>query len=1058
MTAVMDADAVLSWRRKVWRLTGTTISAFLCFTFVVIRPWGSLGGQYSYLTFTALNLFFFPLGGIIYQVELTILGLLGCLFGLGISCATLAVSAWCGTHYGPDSNQSRAVIGTGLALLSLICGFLRSYSPRLTLASRISLFFPIFVLTGNTDITMMHSSYFTEVFFVPLFAAIFALIPTFLFAFRPSSPRVGTLLIDSLDTIGQLLPLTISLVVHLDNANGEIQDHFTDSNNDAEAEKQSPEPNSNRLKQDFLVRRLRHDMERLSPVYTSLTHEITRSRSSPLALRPLISSLKRMTRNPLLGPGSHVPGERIQSAIDKAYASVSVPPSVPQTPRQSHFSIHPSDSMPILERGNAGTFSPVDLARGMQASLSLPRHMRFDLYPVRDRTSIRPVNTHSRLMEAAKHLVETITKSLRRASEEVSGVYGWKHDKGDGDQASLQEIKSDLEFALAALQVTLAGLLDGSEGLPLQGHEQSASTSGSPSRTLSFADLQQAHHHKLHGLPVPDRELFHTAFYMTALLDCANDVIGFLSVAIEICSHAEARMIWHFPRFNLGWLPQTAADTSNRMADQSINTSGDSNDKSIDATHEPACLDGMDFVTSVLRGEKRIRKQDQSFKTRITRAWRRIWDHPQVLKGRVRASRFLHSIRHSRHILFSVKMALGVSLISLAGFLPPSTPGRQWFDTYRGAWAVISYTYVLETHTGATLRVGLLRLLGTFIGAVTAFILDLICRDRPWPMVVLLTACSVPLSYGILFSSIPQLPTVTAITLPPLVFIHFLGLDRDQSSFELAYTRFIDITIGIIAAILIGSLIWPNHARVRYFSDVSLTLDRITEYYLCMSRDNLRSSLVYHGDAKRYDRLEAEVRKHILRSRSLVNIQRNEVSLLPRPIKLYSEILDCSERLIDTLVEVRVLRFSVPRKETVLDVLPLRRELVSAILINLWALGQSFRSRSPLPQFLPSPHVPLKGIMEAVDEHAKTFKRYKTEGDQEGESHCASPGGHREELAILYGMAENDALVELCNLLDELIAAAHALFGTRTFLDIAQDSWQPRNHRESAGSTVHAQD
>jgi hypothetical protein len=60
-----------------------------------------------------------------------------------------------------------------------------------------------------------------------------------------------------------------------------------------------------------------------------------------------------------------------------------------------------------------------------------------------------------------------------------------------------------------------------------------------------------------------------------------------------------------------------------------------------------------------------------------------------------------------------------------------------------------------------------------------------------------------------------------------------------------------------------------------------------------------------------------------------VDIQRREVSLLPRPTKLYSEVVDASERLIASLVEIRILRFSVPRKATVLDVLPLRRELVS---------------------------------------------------------------------------------------------------------------------------------
>lgn len=63
--------------------------------------------------------------------------------------------------------------------------------------------------------------------------------------------------------------------------------------------------------------------------------------------------------------------------------------------------------------------------------------------------------------------------------------------------------------------------------------------------------------------------------------------------------------------------------------------------------------------------------------------------------------------------------------------------------------------------------------------------------------------------------------------------------------------------------------------------------------------------------------------------RTLVDIQVNELSLLPRPIKMYIEVVDVMDRLVIAFSEVRTLRFSVPRQATVLDVLPIRRELVS---------------------------------------------------------------------------------------------------------------------------------
>lgn len=120
--------------------------------------------------------------------------------------------------------------------------------------------------------------------------------------------------------------------------------------------------------------------------------------------------------------------------------------------------------------------------------------------------------------------------------------------------------------------------------------------------------------------------------------------------------------------------------------------------------------------------------------------------------ARIKASRGIHHLRHSRHVLFALKFGGGISLLSLPAFLPPGSAGRQWYDSTRGAWTVISYMYVLEVTTGATFRVGVFRTIGTFVGALAAFICALIAKKNPYGLVVLATTCSVPIHYGMLFS------------------------------------------------------------------------------------------------------------------------------------------------------------------------------------------------------------------------------------------------------------------------------------------------------------------
>lgn len=182
----------------------------------------------------------------------------------------------------------------------------------------------------------------------------------------------------------------------------------------------------------------------------------------------------------------------------------------------------------------------------------------------------------------------------------------------------------------------------------------------------------------------------------------------------------------------------------------------------------------------------------------------------------------------------------------------------------------------------------------------------------------------------------------------------------------------------------------------------------------------------------------------------------------------------------------------MPRKATVLDMLPIRRELVSAVLINLWAVAQAFRSRAPLPQFLPEARVPLEEIMEAIDEQALRMRRERKDKDRDrgrkaGRDEVPTPAptgimleneSGRDELAILYAMAENEALGEVCNNLDEvsgpatslhrarttrtrvqatdrlarlqLVAAARTLFGTQSFLDARESRVYPSSATEPA--------
>ncbi|KAJ9122833.1 hypothetical protein QFC24_003869 [Naganishia onofrii] len=409
--------------------------------------------------------------------------------------------------------------------------------------------------------------------------------------------------------------------------------------------------------------------------------------------------------------------------------------------------------------------------------------------------------------------------------------------------------------------------------------------------------------------------------------------------------------------------------------------------------------------------------------------------------GRIRLSKWLSSAKHSKHIHYAFKMALGGMLLALPAFLPLGSKGRNWFTQSKGQWSLISYLYVLDITTGATFRVGIWRLIGTISGAIVGYVGYIIARGTSYGLVAVATVASLPIAWIMLYSTYPGIGIVAGITLPPILFIPYLSHLPYSQVILIALWRAEQVALGIVAAFLINSFIFPYHARVRYFYVLATTLDRLAELYLTMSRDNLRPSLVYTANMEQYTMLEQSIESGISQCQSLAQIQHLEVSLLPKPYKLHLRLNQSLSRILELLVEIRMLRLSIPRRETVLDVLPLRQDLVSSVYMTLFAIGHASRSRSPLPQFLPSPR-------DALNKWGKAVERLL--GESRPPSGTQSPvpsesGGHAYprglktsnamDLAALYAFAEREALSRLCDVLDETVEIARGLFGIQAFLE-----------------------
>jgi hypothetical protein len=324
------------------------------------------------------------------------------------------------------------------------------------------------------------------------------LVPTLVFSHHSSQAQFGSLVLGSLQTTSELLPISLSTVLDVD---------LADKLASVEASRIGT--------QGRLAKSLKTSIHQLRPVLNNHRLEFRRSRVASSSFEVLVSKLRQLNRNPLLGPTSHVPGERIQTALQRTYENF----SGSATPRTSRDSIagrgrsrKPSENFE-MQCHNTPASSPIQARHG-HSFMHDPNHHR-------SRSTITvPTGRHA-ITTASRTLVKSIQQALHSCSTELADVCEWStSSRGVEKPIGALQAKDELESALADLQLNLAILLN---DLGSESHRNSYSSDSA--RTLYLGETAERDHFRL-------------AFYMTALLDLAKDILELLNVVITISRQA----------------------------------------------------------------------------------------------------------------------------------------------------------------------------------------------------------------------------------------------------------------------------------------------------------------------------------------------------------------------------------------------------------------------------------------------------------------------------------------------------------------------------------------
>ena len=241
------------------------------------------------------------------------------------------------------------------------------------------------------------------------------------------------------------------------------------------------------------------------------------------------------------------------------------------------------------------------------------------------------------------------------------------------------------------------------------------------------------------------------------------------------------------------------------------------------------------------------------------------------------------SWEHQRLLIHSAKTALAAALCWWLALR---------FGLHDGYWGSISAIIVLQSNVGSTVNASRDRLLGTVIGAALGFSFSLF-GTQPWNYILAVVAAIIACGLLGLRSS----SRLAGVTITIIMLVH-----KEGSLWGLAVDRVIEVVLGIIVALAVSTLVFPDRARLRLRDGLAqefLVLGSFFEAIL----EGFRGA-----PSQNLSKLRDDVKSLLSRNNKLLEAARNEPSGGPGWREGLNMLSQFGHTLFDALL---ALQFSV---------------------------------------------------------------------------------------------------------------------------------------------------
>ena len=149
----------------------------------------------------------------------------------------------------------------------------------------------------------------------------------------------------------------------------------------------------------------------------------------------------------------------------------------------------------------------------------------------------------------------------------------------------------------------------------------------------------------------------------------------------------------------------------------------------------------------------------------------------------------------------------------------------MWFRWEKPYWSGITVLVVMLPYIGASLEKSLLRLAGTWAGALAGVLVTVAFVQSPLPF-------TIALAFLILFFIyLSRSNYAVVMGVGTMVIIVFAGLEDPSRIWEIGCYRCTEITLGVVVALFVNLSIWPRKASDTLFKSSRDILVELREYY-----------------------------------------------------------------------------------------------------------------------------------------------------------------------------------------------------------------------------------